>query len=158
MNSRYRDIAKAVLKLAMNLDERIPKPTSERVDAWATLFDGRVWPQEAEASVYDHYAKIPCGMLMPGDVITYCDRQPPWSSMEHARDWILRVGVRNPYSGAIEAYSGIQEPAIAIPESVPRSSEKAYLIEQLTAWAQPRLDELAQAILAKQFRPWWGDQ
>lgn len=154
----YREIAKAAIKLAMNFDERIPMPTTERIDAWATILEGRAWPTEAEQAVYSHYAKAPCGMLMPGDIVNYCATQPPWSSLEHARDWILRVGVHNPYSGAIEAYSGIQEPVIAIPEDLPRTQHKNFLIEQLHAWATPRLEELANAIVAKQYRPWWKDQ
>ena len=158
MNIDYREITKTVFKLAMNYDDRISRPTTERIDAWTDLFAGKIWPDEAQSAVLDHYATVPCGVLMPGDVIGYCQRQPPWSSIDHATDWILTFGVQNPYSGAIEAYSGIQEPVIAIPESVPRCGEKQYLIEQLSAWAKPRLDELAHAIVAKQFRPWWTNQ
>lgn len=158
----YRDIAGTVLKLAANFDPRL-EPTNQaahdaRKEAWATLFDGLVWPTEAEAAVVAHYRDPRAFPLLPGDVVDYCQKQPVWSSPEHARDWILRVGVRNPYSGAIEAYSGITEPVIDIPESLPRTQHKTYLIEKLTEWAAPRLDELAEAIVAKQFRPWWVGQ
>lgn len=158
MSIDYRETAKAVLKLAVELDTRLTVPTSERIDAWATLFVGKVWPIEATAAVYAHYAKSPCAMLLPGDVIAFCARQPVWSSLDHARDWILRVGVHHPYSGAIEAYSGIQGPAIAIPESLPMGQHKQYLTDQLTAWVTPRLDELAAAIVAERFQPWWADR
>lgn len=156
----YEDIARSVLKLAANLDQRMYPPDQEtqheRRKAWATLFRGHVWPDEAEQAVYEHYRNPRAFPLMPGDILAYCDSQPVWSSREHAQDWILRFGVQNPYSGAIEAYSGIPEPAIAIPESVPRPQEKLYLIQKLTEWASPRLDELADAILAKRFVPWWN--
>lgn len=158
----YRDVAATVLKLAANFDQRmVPADQSthnERKEAWATLFSGHVWPTEAEQAVYAHYRDPRAFPLMPGDVIDYCAHQPVWSSLEHARDWILRVGVRNPYSGAIEAYSGIQEPVIDIPDCVPRASHKTYLIEQLHQWATTRLEELTAAIVAKQFKPWWADQ
>lgn len=158
----YVDIARNVLRIAATCDPRMEPSSQEmhnaRREAWATLFTGHVWPLEAEAAVYDHYRDARAFPLLPGDVVDYCASQPVWSSPEHARDWILRVGVRNPYSGAIEAYSGISEPVIAIPESLPRGQQKAYLIEKLTEWATPRLDELTEAILAKRFRPWWADQ
>lgn len=158
----YVDIARSTLKLAADFDVRMHPGNQEvqndRRQSWALLFNGHVWPAEAEAAVIEHYRNPRAFPLMPGDVIDYCAKQPVWSSPEHARDWILRVGVRNPYSGAIEAYSGIQEPAITIPESLPRCQHKTYLIQALTEWATPRLDELAAAIVAKQFRPWWGDQ
>lgn len=158
----YVEIARTTLKLAANFDQRMrpinQEMQNERRAAWALLFTGHVWPTEAEAAVIDHYRNPRAFALMPGDVIDYCAKQPVWSSQEHATDWILRVGVRNPYSGAIEAYSGITEPVIAIPDSVPRCQHKTHLIQALTDWATPRLDELAAAIVAKQFRPWWGDQ
>jgi hypothetical protein len=155
----YVEIARSVLRIAATCDPRMEPSCQEmhnaRRESWATLFAGHVWPAEAEQAVYDHYRDPRAFPLMPGDVVDYCAKQPVWSSTEHATDWILRVGVRNPYSGAIEAYSGIQEPVIDIPESVPRCQHKTYLIEQLTAWASTRLDELTAAIVAKQFKPWW---
>ncbi|BDY31393.1 hypothetical protein [Mycolicibacterium mageritense] len=163
MNFDYRTIAKNVLKLASELDTRMAMPASDadkksKIDAWETILTGQVWPTEAEAAVIEHYRDPRAFPLMPGDVVAHCKAQPVWSSLEHARDWILRFGVQNPYSGAIEAYSGIPEPVIDIPESVPRSSHKAYLAEHLRQWVAPRLDDLAAAILAKKFRPWWADQ
>lgn len=162
MVTDYHAISGQVLKLAAEFDHRMEPSSQEmhdaRKNAWALLFDGYVWPTEAEAAVVDHYRDPRAFPLLPGDVVDYCARQPVWSSHEHATDWILRVGVRNPYSGAIEAYSGITEPVIAIPDSVPRCQHKTHLIQALTDWATPRLDELAAAIVDKQFRPWWGDQ
>lgn len=161
MSIDYRAIAKNVLKLASDLDSRMVLPPSEsalksKIDTWTLILTGKTWPTEAEAAVIKHYGDPRAFPLLPGDVVDYCQHEPVWSSLEHARDWILRVGVQNPYSGAIEAYSGIQEPVIDIPASVPRTRHKAYLIEQLHAWASPRLDELANAIVEKQFRPWWA--
>lgn len=156
----YESVARSVLKIAANLDQRMMPATQEvqdaRRQAWATLFHGHVWPHEAEQAAYEHYRTQRAFPLMPGDVIAYCESQPVWSSREHAQDWILRYGVQNPYSGAIESYSGISEPVIAIPESTPRCQEKAYLIEHLNRWVQPRLDELADAIVERRYVPWWN--
>lgn len=156
----YVDVARSVLKLAASLDPRMfpasQELQTERREAWATLFTGHVWPTEADQAVCDHYRNPRAFPIMPGDVIAYCETQPVWSSREHVQDWILRVGVQNPYSGVIEAYSGISEPVIEIPASIPRDQEKVYLIQKLTEWASPRLDELADAIIAKRYIPWWN--
>lgn len=156
MNPNYRDIAKNVLKLAAELDARMSTPTTGRVNAWTTILTGQVWPTEAESAVIAHYRDPNAFPLMPGDVIDYCNRQPVWSSEEHARDWIMRIAVQIPYSGAIEAYSGVREPIIEIPAEIARERHRAYLIAKLTEWATPRLDELATAIVAKKFVPWWN--
>ncbi len=164
----YRAIAKNVILTAADLDHRIrdelaaipDDQATRRFTSWATVFAGRTWPTEAIEAVGEHYARPNAFRLMPGDVVTYCDNQPVWSSTEHARDWVLRVGVQNPYSGSIEAYSGITEPVIDIPESVTRDGERAWLIDQLSAWARPRLDEIANAIVERRYEPWWrgGDE
>jgi hypothetical protein len=156
----YRSIAKAVLKLAGELDHRMAMPTDERaqlakIDAWTAVLTGHVWPTEAETAVVEHYRNPAAFPLMPGDVIAYCRNQPVWSSLDHARDWIMRVGVQNPYSGAIEAYSGVTEPIIEIPPQIAREDHRRYLIERLHMWAAPRLDELAAAIVARRHEPWW---
>lgn len=154
----YRAIAKSVLKLALDFDDRMSIPNAARVDAWTSVITGRVWPREAEAAVCEHYSQIPCGVLLPGHVVDFCARQPVWSSREHAADWIQTVGLAYPYSGAIEAYSGIPEPVIDDVDSVPWDQQRTYLVDKLTDWATSRLDELVDAIVAKQFRPWWADQ
>lgn len=156
----YEDIARTVLKLAASFDQRL-YPVSqefqdERRKAWATLFVGRVWPEEAEQAVVSHYRNPRAFPILPGDIVAYCDSQPVWSSRDHARDWVMRMGVQNPYSGVIEQYSGIREPIIEIPPEIRREGEKAHLIAKLTEWATPRLDELAEAIVAKKFVPWWN--
>jgi len=160
MVTNYNDIAAAVLKLAAQLDARM-KPDGQddhaaRKAAWVMVIEGRVWPTEAEAAVIAHYRNPRAFPIMPGDVIAYCEAQPVWSSIDHARDWIMHSAVQMPYSGAIEAYSGVQEPIIEIPPQIARENHKAYLTEQLTNWAQPRLDELATAIVTKRFQPWWS--
>ncbi|UCR74446.1 hypothetical protein Ritam007_70 [Mycobacterium phage Ritam007] len=157
----YHDIAASVLKLAASIDHRMEPSSQEmhdnRKNAWAALFTGQVWPAEAEGAVIDHYRDPRAFPLMPGDVIAYCKSQPVWSSVEHARDWVMRTAVQMPYSGAIEAYSGVTEPIIDIPAEIGRESHKAYLIQKLTEWVAPRLDELAAAIVAKRFTPWWNE-
>lgn len=158
----YRDLAKNVLKLAGALDARMAMPTSRddqiaRVDAWASALKGRAWPSEAEDAVIEHYRERHT-ILLPGDIVAYCKKQPVWSSVEHARNWIFNVGLREPYSGAIEAYSGISEPKIEIPAGVARDAHKDYLAGKLTEWAVPRIDELAAAIVARKYVPWWIEE
>lgn len=158
----YRELAKKVLKLAGALDARMAMPASrddqiDRVDAWGSALKGRVWPSEAEDAVIEHYRERR-SILLPGDVVDYCKRQPVWSSVEHARDWIYRIGLQEPYSGAIEAYSGMQEPRIEIPAEIAREAHKDWLVMKLTEWAVPRIDELAAAIVARKYVPWWIEE
>lgn len=157
----YEAIAGRVLKLAADFDQRMI-PTSQaahdsRRMSWAILFTGHVWPSEAEDAVVHHYQGNRAFALMPGDVVDYCAKKLPWSSPEHARDWILRTAVQNPYAHMLEEFSGIPEPVIEIPNSVTRAGERVYLTEQLHQWAVEHMPELVTAILAKRFVPaWWA--
>lgn len=153
----YRTIAKSVLKLASDLDPRFPLPSSStelatKCTNWALILNGKVWPEEAKAAVLHHYAKSSFA-LMPSDVVDYCQGQPAWSSIEHAREWVMSVAVRIPYSGAIELFSGIEEPRFTVPVEVmgDTTAQRAFLVEQLTEWARPRLNDLAAAIVAKRY-------
>ncbi len=158
----YRNIAKTVLLTAQNVDQRHADAwpsdnaeRSEKIDVWATIFSGHVWPAEAKAAVLDHYSQPRAFSITPGDVVAYCQSQPVWSSAEHVQDWLSRVGVQNPYSGIIEAYSGISEPILRIPAHVGREGEKAYLIEELSRWVANNRDALVAAILERRYVPWF---
>ncbi len=155
----YTEVARSVLKMAAACDTRMV-PTNQQLQddrrtTWATLFTGQVWPTEAEAAVLDHYSQPRAFSITPGDVVAYCQSQPVWSSAEHVHDWLSRVGVQNPYSGIIEAYSGISEPILRIPAHVGREGEKAYLIEELSRWVANNRDELVAAILERRYVPWF---
>lgn len=156
----YEVVARSVLRLAASLDQRLYPVgqgfQDERRKAWASLFVGRVWPSEAEQAVVDHYRVAGAFPILPGDVVAFCDRQPVWSSVEHAKDWVMRVGVQNPYSGVIGLYSGVHEPVVEIPVEVGREGEKAFLVAGLSEWAAPRLDMLAEEIVRRRFVPWWN--
>lgn len=144
----FREIARDVVKRAALLDPRMPAPSGDLLDTWAACFVGKVWPEEALASVVEHYARPGSFTLMPGDVIAYCRDQPIWSSKAHARDF-LDMWCQHPYSHKIEAETGIQEPVIDIPTSVPREGHKKYLQERLRVWVNSNEDRLVKAILAK---------
>lgn len=154
----YRDVARQVIKRAVALDPRFPNPSkpaekAELVDAWESVLDGKVWPDEAVKAVAVHYGRSNAFPIMPGDVVAYCQAQPAWSSAEHAREF-LRKWCQHPYSGAIGMQAGIEEPLFAIPESVVRDDHKKYLIHRLNAWVSENEQMLIDNILEKKLNPW----
>lgn len=152
MTLNYREIAKSVIKLAHDFDHRLPIPTSERIDSWAKLFEGHVWPKEAVDAVLAHYRNPNAFPILPGDVVGYCKQQPVWSSPEHAREWVLYTAEHHPWSDAIWAYSDIEPAEITVPEGVTKSKgTRAYVSQRMVAWATENIESLTDAILARQY-------
>lgn len=141
-----KDDVRAVMRRAKAFDNRFPDFSDERLDAWHAMLGDSCWPDEALDGVKAHYSRSNAFPLMPGDVLSFCQAQPPWSSEAHAAEF-LRKWCMYPYSGMIGRQSGIQEPVFAIPESVGRHGEKNYLIERLRAWVDLRERELVAGVL-----------
>ncbi|MEU2106448.1 hypothetical protein [Nocardia sp. NPDC019255] len=150
MNAPLRlvSIAGEVLERAALLDPRI-KVEPAVIEAWADMFDGqKIWLTEALAAVKHHYLKTNPFPIMPGDVVAFCAEQPVYSSRDHAGEF-LTVWSREPYSGVIEAHTGIQPPEIAIPDSLPRDQHRAFLADHLAAWVEANRERLVTAILER---------
>ncbi|MFC9769328.1 hypothetical protein, partial [Rhodococcus jostii] len=82
-------IAQIVLAKAKAIDPRMPQPDRVVLAAWADVFEGqKVWAREALDAVSEHYRAEDAPRLMPGHVLAYCRRQPPWSSHEHAQQFL----------------------------------------------------------------------
>lgn len=144
-----KDDVRAVLRAAKIMDARMPGNSETALEVWhRALSGGKVWPDEAVDSVYAHYAVKGAWPMTPGDVIAFCSDQPIWSSAAHAKEF-LREWCQHPYSHKIEAETGIQEPVIDIPMSVPREGHKKYLQERLRVWVNSNEDRLVKAILDK---------
>lgn len=145
-------IATKVLAKAALLDHRI-NPTTETVRAWAECFEGqKVWTIEALDSVRAHYSKQNPFPIMPGDVIAYCEKQPVWSSNEHAW-WFLEKMSNYPYSDAIASYTGIRFPEIDPPAGQTLEQERAWLKETRRKWVHENRQTLIGAILSNRHNP-----
>lgn len=104
-----RSMTKTILGRVLLLDPRMPEISSAMIDAWADVFRGRVWPDEGLAAVREHYSVRGAFVIMAGDIVDYCQRQPPWSSREHATDFVRRLR-DYPHTPLIEHYSGETPP------------------------------------------------
>ena len=152
----YRDIAKSVIQTIQALEPRFRVPGSPAelkvvVDSWERVLKGRVWPDEAVEAVTEHYAQPNAFQIMPGDVVAYCQKQPPWSSEAHAHDFLAHW-VRFPHSNVIELYTGIQPPVIAIPDSVDRSNHRDFMVTAREKWLRKERERLVRAMMAKRYR------
>lgn len=145
-------IAADVLVEAKRVDRRL-EVDKNTVAAWARCFEGSpVFPTEALDAVYRHYKQQPAFPLMPGDVVAYCEAQPPWSSAEHASAF-LDLWVNHPYSSVIEDYAGIRMPHLEIPDSLSRELERQWLVDQISRWVNENRADLVAAILERRHKP-----
>lgn len=154
MNEKLRltHVAGEVLERAALLDPRI-RVDIHVIEAWADLFDGqKVWRTEALAAVKNHYLKTNPFPIMPGDVVAFCANCPVYSSREHASEFLAHW-CEFPYSDMITAQSGIQVPAFAIPDSLPREGHKRFLIDNLTGWVQANHERLVDGIMERRWDP-----
>lgn len=140
------DNVRAVMRRAKALDNRLPNFSDDRLDAWHAVLEDSCWPAEALDAVKAHYAKPNAFQILPGDVVAYCQAQPVWSSVDHAREFLYKW-CQHPYSGAIGLQAGIPEPVFTIPAGVPRHEEKKWLTEQLTAWVAAEETDLIKRII-----------
>lgn len=146
-----REVAVEILKLVSGFDGRIRGLSSDdkrlMTEAWSLAFKDRVWLEEGKQAVVEHYAKGNAFQIMPGDVIAYCDKQPPWSSEEHARAFLLHW-TNHPYAPVITDFTGIPTPVFEVPEGDARS-RKAWEAERLNRWVRDNLDELVAALMSR---------
>mgnify|MGYP006876022440 CR=1 FL=1 len=137
-------VAGAVLAKARLLDPNITA-TPETITAWAEVFEGRAWPTEAAAAVVEHYAKPWPRRLTPGDVVAYCQAQPPSSSREHAAAFIDRWS-EYPFARVIESATGIDFPLEVYTTSV---TEPARAAEVRSQWLADNREQLIDALMAR---------
>ena len=146
-----REVAVEILKLVSGFDARIRSLSTEdkrmMTEAWTLAFDGKVWPEEGRRAVVEHYSKSNAFPIMPGDVITYCAKQPPWSSEDHARAFLLEK-CNEPYSPVITDFTGICTPVFKVPEGDQRS-RKAWEAEKLHAWVVENMDRLIAGLMSR---------
>jgi hypothetical protein len=150
-NAEMREVAKTVLAKAIQLDGGMVADRGT-VTAWAECFElaQKVWPTEARRAVIEHYSKPGSWRLTPGDVIAYCGKQPPWSSREHARQFIETWG-GYPYSTVIEAYTGHAWPDVIPPEGMKLTEERAWLATERGKWVADNIEMLVDALMARKY-------
>lgn len=144
-------VATDVLAEAKRLDSRL-EVDKATIAAWARCFEGaQVFPTEAVDAVHAHYRQKHSFPLMPGDVVSYCEAQPVWSSTEHASGF-LDFWTRYPYSAAIEDYSGMRPPSPDVPDSVPPTEVRQWLIDRITEWVDENRVALVGAIMERRHK------
>ena len=146
-------IAQAVLAKAKAIDPHMPKSDRIVLAAWADVFEGqKIWAREALDAVSEHYRDPEAPRLMPGHVLAYCRDLPPWSSHEHAQEFLTHWA-GYPYSDTIERYTGIQWPEVTPPDDMDLKAERAWLAETRLKWVQENLGLLTGAILSQRYNP-----
>ena len=150
-SSEMREIAKMALAMALQLDSGM-SADRETAAAWAECFEmaQKVWPTEARRAVVEHYSKPGSWRLTPGDIIAYCEKQPPWSSREHARQFLEMWG-GYPYSTVIEAYTGHAWPEVIPPEGLKLTEERAWLVTVRGKWVADNIEMLIGDLVARKY-------
>lgn len=140
----------------MELDHRF-KPeaiTPEKIDTWAEVFEGRVWPNEARRAVIEHYRDGGSFQLMPNDIVEYCDAQPLWSSREHVEEWLHETLRDHPFTPGFENASGIKAPSLEnIPfDEVPTwEAQKAWARARIEPWLRENWEAIVSGILERKY-------
>ncbi|QXN74263.1 hypothetical protein SEA_CAFASSO_48 [Gordonia phage Cafasso] len=149
MTPPIRDTAKAVLRRAAGADNRFAERgvTSEMVDAWAAILDGKVWHDGAMDAVAAHYQASRFS-IMPADVVDYCQRQPVWACRERAAIWLDSLTEAELHK--ISTYSGLPMPDPTFDVRDIRNYA-ANLVRHLRTWAIAEREAILDGILATRY-------